>query len=305
MKKLILPSIIILLTLVVLVSAMKPNFVTTTNTKSHSNQLLIIPEHAQELAPNVFSLGQAIDSSGKIVEGIAIIHPKDKTLPAKPGTECGNLICEQGENAKKCPIDCSGGGDPNPSDTSSCYGFLAKDAKWKTIEPYLVDTSNNAGLSSSDIKNTLASGIQVWENAAGKDILGNEIPGIVDRPNIGNLNNKNEVIFADLTNSNTIGVTIVWGIFSGPPFNRELVEWDAVYNDGDFNWSADCTIDNCTSKMDLPNIIYHELGHSFGLDDLYDSLCSEMTMFGLASFGDTNSRTLEDGDINGIKKLYA
>ncbi len=300
MKKLLILTTILTITLIVLVTAVKPNLVPATNTKG--NVLVIIPENAVQLAPNVFSFGQTIDREGRIVEGRAIIHYKNKEPKAKPGTECGNGICEPGENANKCSADCgSGSGE---TDASSCYGFLAKDAKWKIIEPYIIDTTNNAGLSSLEIKNTISTGIQTWEDAANKNILGEEVSGNINRSEIGSLNNKNEVIFADVADSNAIAVTIIWGIFYGPPFNRELVEWDQIYDDTDFQWSSDCTIENCSSKMDLPNIVIHELGHSFGLNDLYTVECSEQTMYGYAENGETKKRTLEAGDINGINKLY-
>ena len=57
-------------------------------------------------------------------------------------------------------------------------------------------------------------------------------------------------------------------------------------------------------KMDFANIATHELGHSVGLDDLYDDKCREQTMHGYADYGETKKRTLEAGDIAGISKLY-
>ena len=263
-------------------------------------QKFSLPENAVKVAPGVFYLGKAIDK-GRVVEGYAFML-KDKKGFVKPGTVCGNGVCDPGENERKCPGDCGGEDpeDPTEPDTSSCYGFLAKGAKWKTVEPYLVDPANNVGLSHGFIKNNLASDIDKWEDAAGVNILGNQGSGVVDRENIGDLNDKNEVIFADIKSQGAIGVTIVWGYFSGPPPFRELVEWDMVIDDADFDWGIEDP-----NKMDFENIITHELGHSVGLDDLYDSKCSEMTMYGYASEGETNKQTLEDGDTAGIQKLYS
>ena len=56
--------------------------------------------------------------------------------------------------------------------------------------------------------------------------------------------------------------------------------------------------------MDFENIVTHEHGHVFGLDDLYTSTCSEETMYGYATEGETKKRTLESGDIMGIQRLY-
>jgi len=56
--------------------------------------------------------------------------------------------------------------------------------------------------------------------------------------------------------------------------------------------------------MDLLNIAIHELGHSLGLSDFYNSECSLETMYGYASNGETNKRTLAVGDVVGISGLY-
>ncbi len=99
--------------------------------------------------------------------------------------------------------------------------------------------------------------------------------------------------------SGAIGVTIVWGIFNGPPFARELVEWDQVYDDTDFDWSSTGE----AGKMDFENIATHELGHTVGMGHPDDS-CLEETMYRFASEGETNKRTLEAGDSAGVKRLY-
>ena len=81
-----------------------------------------------------------------------------------------------------------------------------------------------------------------------------------------------------------------------------MVEWDQVYNDEDFSWSV-CAGQNCTD-MDFENIATHELGHTFGLDDLYTDSCLEETMYGYALEGETAKITLELGDITSIYQLY-
>lgn len=261
-----------------------------------------IPERAIEVAPNLFYLGTAVDN-GRIVEGFAIVDHKMGF--GKPGTECGNNICEPGENAKKCPADCASGEEPG---AGSCYGFLAKGAKWKTVESYLIDPANDEGLDYSFIRSNLVLDINKWEDAADgnqdgittKDILGNETSGLVDGADTVSPDGKNEVYFGDIEGSSAIGVTIIWGTFRGPPSGRELIEWDQVYDQTDFDWSPTGEM----GKMDFENIATHELGHSVGLDDLYTSGCSEETMYGYATEGETKKRTLEAGDIAGVADLY-
>ena len=248
------------------------------NDKSNGPVIIAIPAHAVEVAPGIFSLGEALDN-GQIVEGYAIITYK--------------------EGFGKPPW--AGGPDkPNGADTSNCYTYLARGAKWKSIEPYLVDPTNTRGLDESAIRTIIAGSINKWEDAAEKQILGNEIAETVDRLNIGNLNDKNEVMFGDISYEDVIGIAITWGIFSGPPSQRVLVEWDQIYDDIDFDWS----ITGEEGKMDFENIATHELGHSVGMGDLYEDRCSEQTMYGTAINGEIKKRTLEDGDINGVFKLY-
>lgn len=293
MKKYLILGILLICS-VGLVLAGKPDF---TDRVNPSGKTVSIPAHAVEVAPGVFYLGTAVDN-GRLVEGYAFIDYKKGY--GKPGTECGNGVCEPGENANKCPADCAGGGEE--PDTSSCYGFLSKGAKWKEIEHYIVNPANTKGLDKTFVTDNLAMDIDKWEDAVGVDveILGDEIPGNVDGADTVSPDDKNEVYFGNIAEPGAIAITIVWGYFSGPPFARELVEWDQVYDDVDFGWSASGE----AGKMDFENIATHELGHSVGLGDLYTSECSEQTMYGYASYGETKKRDLAAGDIRGVQELY-
>jgi len=57
--------------------------------------------------------------------------------------------------------------------------------------------------------------------------------------------------------------------------------------------------------FDIQNIATHEFGHPVGLDDLYDEIYSELTMYGYSSKGETKKRSLEEGDILGAQARYA
>jgi len=298
MKKYLILGLLLLIS-VGLVMAVKQDFTPKPANPSNGRATLAIPSHAMEVSPGVFYLGKALDK-GRVVEGYAIIKYKDKHV--KPGTICGNGICEPGENARKCPEDCSGGEDPEEPDTSSCYGFLSKGAKWKTVEDYIVDPKNIRELDGAFVRENIALDISKWETSADYyNILGEEVSGTVDGADLESPDNNNEVYFADVDYENAIAITIVWGIFGGPPPFRELVEWDMIFDDVDFDWSSSGEV----GKMDFENIATHELGHSVGLGDLYTSECSEQTMYGYATEGEIKKRTLEDGDIAGVRNLYS
>ncbi|MFH1607915.1 MAG: matrixin family metalloprotease [archaeon] len=264
-----------------------------------------LPENAVEVAPGVFYLGKALDK-GKVVEGYAFVI-KDKKEFAR--ATCGDGKCHPVfEDAESCSIDCGGVPDPDPDpeepDTSSCYTFLSEGAKWKSVEDYVVDTDNNEGLDVSFISNNLALDISKWESVAGTyNILGDGKIGDVDGADTISPDGKNEVMFGDIDSQGAIGVTIVWGVFSGPAKRRVLVEWDMIFDDADFEWGI-CEEGTLCEVMDFENIATHELGHAVGLGDLYNTECNTQTMFGYSDYGDTSKRTLEAGDIAGLNILY-
>lgn len=40
------------------------------------------------------------------------------------------------------------------------------------------------------------------------------------------------------------------------------------------------------------------------MNDIYTSICSQVTMYGYAGYGETNKQSLEAADIAGISALY-
>lgn len=247
---------------------------------------VVMPKNAIEVAPGVFSLGSRL-YEGKIVEGYVIVAHKEDFEKSFARNNAFNF-----------------------NSRNSCYGFLATGAKWKTLEPYIIDPTNTRGIDKDFIRNNIAFDINKWEDAAngimndgkGVNILGDETAGEVDGVDMQAPDNKNEIYFADIGYEGVIAMTVIWGVFDGPINQRRLIEWDQVYDDVDFDWSTS-TIGEA-GKMDFENIATHELGHSVGMNDLYNAKCSEQTMYGYASYGETKKRTLESGDITGINLLY-
>lgn len=243
---------------------------------------LIIPETAVEVAPHVFSLGEAVDVDGQVVQGYAFVHKQENAKPEGAG-KAGKGV-------------------------SKCYSFLARGANWKAVESWLLNPFNSESLTAEYLLTNLGSNISKWEDASdgvidgadGADILGDgTTTGVVLAADTSSPDGQNEVYFADIGSSGAIAVTIVWGIFGGPPSQRALVEWDQVYDDTDYDWSSSGE----AGKMDFENIATHELGHSVGLGHPDDS-CAEETMYRFASFGETKKRSLEAGDIKGVSELY-
>ena len=193
------------------------------------------------------------------------------------------------------------GPDKDKTDEDGSYVLLAKGVMWKTTENILVDTNIPTGLTQGFVTNTIATSAQTWQNNASYDLYGlietSSCNGIdTDTPD-----GLNEIMFGDYPDEGVIAVTIIWGIFSGPPSKREIVEFDMLFDIVDFTW-GDCEID--PSVMDLQNIATHELGHAFGLGDLYNTADNLETMYGYSSEGETIKRDLYYGDVAGIQSLY-
>ena len=248
-----------------------------------SGQLVQVPQVAVDSSPSIVPLGSAIDpKTGKKVEGVMFIHRKD--LPTHRPNHPG-----------------SGG------TTSRCFAYISKGAKWKTVEPWVVNPVNIRGLEQNFILSNLTSDIATWEDAADGFIDGGSVNILGDgattllplTADTTSPDGQNEVYFGNVSGLDVIAVTIVWGNFAGPPSRRELVEWDQVYDQVDFDWSAIGE----AGKMDFANIATHELGHSTGMDHPSDS-CTEETEYRFSANGEIKKRTLNAGDIAGINGLY-
>lgn len=264
---------IILITSAIVLAKPDTSLVPATNTKS--DRSVVIPANAVEVADGVFDLGQAT-VNGKAVQGYAFVDYK-KDFTHKPNHKPG------------------GGGD------TTCFSLLARGAKWKTTEQYVLDTTNVDGMNDSFVSSVIETSFNTWDSEVTFDVFGTrDTNSTVDGADTSSPDGKNEVMFGDISSSGAIAVTIVWGIFAGPPGGRELVEFDMVFDDVDFNF-GDATLN--ASLMDLQNIATHEDGHALGLGHPSDS-CTEETMFRFAGFGETKKRTLNAGDIDGVHALY-
>ena len=240
-----------------------------------------IPPGLSEIAPGVFSLGKSKDVDGKEVEGIMFVHNKKEFV--KPQ-----------ESRGKPP-------------TQTCYTFLTKGGvKWTSAEPWEVNPTNTRGLSTSFIFTNIGSNIAKWEDASNGSV-GDTVSTNIMADGISTNNpltadsslpdGFNEIYFANISSSGTIAVTTTWYNTS----SGQIVEWDQVYDDADFDWSASSF--GVVGKMDFENISTHEIGHAVGMGHPSDS-CTSETMYRYASYGEIIKRDLNTGDIAGINALY-
>lgn len=180
---------------------------------------------------------------------------------------------------------------------SKCYDFLGRGVEWEELPvTYVV----HPGLETT-VPGAIFDSAETWDGATSVELFSN-IYSVDETANWDSdaPDGRNELLFGDYPEEGVIAVTIVWGYFSGPPQLRKIVEFDVLF-DTDFTW-GDATVD--PTVMDLQNIATHEIGHGLGLDDIYDSVCSEVTMYGYSINGETKKRTLEQPDITGLQELY-
>ena len=245
---------------------------------------VVVPPHAVEIAPGIFDLG-TVTVNGEVLQGYMFVDYK-KGFSHKPNHKPGN-----GTN----------GG-------TTCFAFLSQGARWKNTEPYVLNTTNSDGMTAAFVDSVTAVSLDAWDSQVAFEIFGNRnTSAVVDGADTSAPDNKNEIFFGSIAEPGVIAVTIVWGIFSGPPQIRKLVEFDAVFDDPDFLWgdagpTSETSLGN-TSIMDYNNIAAHEFGHAAGMGHPSDS-CTEETMYRFGQAGETKKRTLNAGDIAGINELY-
>jgi hypothetical protein len=130
----------------------------------------------------------------------------------------------------------------------------------------------------------------VW-NAAGASFR-----LVNDDSSVNELSYKDLVAAYGSSYSSTYAVTTTWSSRSTGRISRATIE----VND---KWAWSLT--GAANSPDVQGILTHEFGHWMRLLDIYSpSTCSDVTMWGSATFGETKKRTLEQADVDGFLSLY-
>jgi hypothetical protein len=236
-------------------------------------------------------------NNGKADNSPVITDTEDGWALATPGLEKIVFIHYKKGFAKP---PWAGGGKDKPKE-NKCYEFLGRGVEWTELSVgYVIDPDNLDGLTEDFVINAMFLGAEEWDNYIGVDLFGSYTVDYNASWDSSAPDGRNELLFGDYPEAGVIGVTVIWGYFSGPPKTRKIVEFDILF-DTDFAW-GDAALDS--SVMDLQNIATHELGHGVGLGDLYETTCIDETMYGYSDFGEIAKRDLNAGDIKGIQELY-
>ena len=181
-----------------------------------------------------------------------------------------------------------GGGKPSP-------GYKLTGFKWLSL-PLTIKT-NQGTLGLDFVSSAIQASAEEWDSHTSAELVATYDVSSTVTLDGGTDDGVNEIVFGPIDNQRIIAQCQYW-------FNRRtkgLVDFEIVFNTKYFTW-GDATVN--AALMDVQNIATHELGHGFGLADLYDEQSAGLTMYGYGVAGETKKRTLEAGDIAGIQALY-
>ena len=174
---------------------------------------------------------------------------------------------------------------------------------------YVVNLSNSGD--NGSFLDGIISSFQVWEDDEQSSIDFEYSGSFTGEPSSligeGYMNGLNEVGWSSLSSKypNAIAITLVWY----NSLTGEIIEIDAAMN-SDLPWSqAEVTGDpdkatGIVGTYDVQNIMTHEVGHWLMLEELYNKPARNQTMYGYGSTGEVKKRSLESGDIAGIREIY-
>ncbi len=127
-------------------------------------------------------------------------EPRTVTLPdGRIAEKVVHIFYKEGFSHK--PNHDKGGGPPDKGGKGGgdkCYTVLAKGAIWKTVEDYIVDPTNNQGMSSNFVKDAISTSLTTWNTDSPSTIFGSEVKGVVDGIDTVTTDGKNEVMFGSI-----------------------------------------------------------------------------------------------------------
>jgi len=188
-----------------------------------------------------------------------------------------------------------------------CFSVNLFDAQLVTNLPWTVDPTNPFQFNPEWLYYQSKKTMDTWQSLTSRRLWGSLVKGAtMTHINASTPSSFNGLRFAVVQDSqgrtNTIlAITISW--YRSISGGFEIFHWNQLYNTGiPYGWGDSAQEDDV---FDLPSTLTHEFGHTLGLRDIYDTEdCQDVTMFFSGSLGDTDKRTLEQGDRDGFRELY-
>ena len=177
---------------------------------------------------------------------------------------------------------------PTDNSMTNSHYKLLRYHSYSTIN-YYINPSNSYGFSQSAVVNAITGSVSTWDSETAYQVF--SYKGTTSRT-AGTYDGYNVISWGSYS-AGVIAVTMSW------VKGKQVLEVDCLINTY-YGWS----LNGEAGKMDVQNIMTHELGHFCGIADLYNSADYWLTMYGYADFGETYKRTLGLGDILGLEAFY-
>jgi len=185
---------------------------------------------------------------------------------------------------------------PKDYDTFALLG-LSWPADVLPVE-YFIDPDHAPGGSVGEIEDAF----EAWDTVTSTVLFDAPVVDSYVGPSVDVPDYMNTVSWRMVVPPRVVAVTFIWY----DPKTFEMVDCDVVMNTKQ-DWGIDPDgegPERLKGAFDVRNIVTHEAGHVVGLDDLYDEIYSELTMYGYSSKGETKKISLENGDVLGCQALY-
>jgi len=214
------------------------------------------------------------------------VYQAKNEKPGRPGSTTPEMICGS-ESAL----------DPDSSSEVSPAGW-----KLPTTWSYnLNSASAPSNVGSTNLATIATNSFSAWQTQTGGTVT---IERGLDASTTRAARDSQNIIAWGRTSGTALAVSYIWYL------NGTALEIDTIFNKK-FSWywsdpdqwpvGQICAY---SGVYDVQNILTHELGHTFGLDDEYANDYANNTMYGYGSKGETKKNTLTYGDIVGIDNIY-
>ena len=178
---------------------------------------------------------------------------------------------------------------PTTDDSGTNADYKLLPFRWTVTATYWINPSNKYGFPTTAVVTAITASAGTWDSYTSFTVFSYQGTTSLSA---GKRDNYNVISWGSYRKG-VIAVTYIW--YSG----AQILETDTRMNTL-YKWS----LTGETGKMDVKNIMTHELGHWCGLDDLYSDVDYWLTMYGYSKYGETYKQTLGLGDILGLEAVY-
>lgn len=195
-------------------------------------------------------------------------------------------------------------------DTSSSVNYLNNPNayvltgwKWVTTDPqiklYLKSDTLPNYLDLTATKNAIASAANTWENAVAQNLFADGEALVTVDPNVQANADDNKNVYAWGSISGGLAVTTTRYYTTRVNGYYPVYDSDTLYNTN-YHWATDGN----GQDIDVQSVALHELGHTIGLDDIYNKPQFSSDTDEIMNFYIGPRHSLGPGDKAGAQALY-